>query len=61
MQQKKRCKDESFHHLHASNADISIKTKKPPAWLGLTEKGVITLLRSKMKNKKVIVGYEISI
>jgi len=35
--------------------------KKPPDWLGLTEKGVITLLRSKMKNKKVIVGYEISI
>ena len=32
-------------------------TKKPPAWLGPVEKGVITLERSKMKNKKVVVGY----
>lgn len=32
-------------------------TKKPPGWLGPVEKGVITLERSKMKNKKVVVGY----
>lgn len=35
--------------------------KKPLGWLGLAEKGVITQLRSKMKNKKVIVGYVIII
>ena len=28
--------------------------KKPLGWLGLAEKGVITQLRSKMKNKKVM-------
>lgn len=35
--------------------------KKPLGWLDLAEKGVITQLRSKMKNKKVIVGYVIII
>lgn len=36
-------------------------TKKPLGWLGPMEKGVITLIRSKMKNKKVVVGYEYTI
>ena len=38
-----------------------MRTKKPLGWLGPMEKGVITLKWSKMKNKKVFVGYVFNI